>query len=162
MTEKKIKSPQALKIILSRLQKQGRKVVFTNGCFDLLHSGHVCLLEKAKSFGDCLVVAINTDSSVRRLKGKLRPIIPCRERARLVAALAVVDYVVAFSQSTPAQLIIRLKPDILVKGGDYRVSQVVGRESMESWGGKVVVVPLLKGYSTTSLVEKICRQKHIG
>lgn len=153
----KIKSPQILKKILSRLKKQGKKIVFTNGCFDILHLGHITLLEKAKSLGDYLVVALNSDSSVHRLKGKNRPLIPCRERTKVIAALSAVDYVTTFSQPTPARLIKKLKPDILVKGGDYHPSQIVGKEDIENWGGKVVVIPLLKGYSTTELVKKICQ-----
>ena len=142
------------------LQRFGRprthRVVFTNGCFDLLHPGHVTCLEQARSLGDALVVGVNTDASVRRLaKGPGRPITPEADRAFLVAALESVDAVTLFDEDTPLELISRLLPDVLVKGGDYAPHQVVGREVVEGAGGRVVILPLLEGYSTTTLLRRL-------
>ncbi|HEY6091535.1 MAG TPA: D-glycero-beta-D-manno-heptose 1-phosphate adenylyltransferase [Gemmatimonadales bacterium] len=134
---------------------QGR-VVFTNGVFDLLHAGHVALLETARAAGDALVVGLNTDVSVRRLgKGADRPLVPEAERARLLAALAAVDCVVLFDEDTPLALIRRLKPDVLVKGADYAPADIVGATDVESWGGRVIRVPLVSGKSTTGLLDKL-------
>jgi rfaE bifunctional protein nucleotidyltransferase chain/domain len=133
----------------------GRRIVFTNGCFDLLHVGHVRLLSAARALGDLLVVGINADESVRRLKGPGRPILPLEQRAELLAALRAVDLVVAFSEDTPLELIRRLRPDVLVKGGDWSPEQVVGREVVEAAGGQVVIVPLVEGSSTTALVRRL-------
>ena len=132
-----------------------RKVVFTNGCFDLVHPGHILTLEKARSLGDVLVVGLNSDSSIRRLKGPTRPLIDEDERAELMAALAAVDYVVFFSEDTPRELISQLLPNVLVKGGDWGLGEIVGREEVEAAGGKVVSIPVEPGYSTTTIVEKI-------
>ena len=131
------------------------RVVFTNGVFDLLHSGHIDVLAQARSQGDALVVGLNSDSSVRRLKGPDRPIQSEGERAYVLAALQDVDAVVPFSEDTPLELIQRLRPDVLVKGGDYQPNTVVGREQVESWGGRVVIVPLRPGHSTTAIIEKL-------
>ena len=141
---------------VKKLQAQGRKVVFTNGCFDLLHPGHVAYLEQARSLGDALVVGVNTDDSARRLgKGQIRPVTPEADRARVLAALAGVDRVVLFSEDTPLELIAALQPDILVKGGDYHLSEIVGREVVEARGGQVLSLPLVEGYSTTELLRRI-------
>jgi len=130
--------------------------VFTNGVFDLLHAGHVALLEAARAEGDALVVAVNTDESVRRLgKGPGRPLVVEGERARLLAALAAVDCVVLFDEETPLALIRRLRPDVLVKGADYARAAIVGADDVESWGGRVVRVPLVEGKSTTELLRKL-------
>ena len=142
------------------LQRFGRprthRVVFTNGCFDLLHPGHVTCLEQARLLGDALVVGVNTDASVRRLaKGPERPITPEADRAFMVAALESVDAVTLFDEDTPLELISRLLPDVLVKGGDYAPHQVVGREVVEGAGGRVVILPLLEGYSTTTLLRRL-------
>src|SRR3974390_1215444 len=138
------------------LQAQGLKVVFTNGCFDLLHVGHVAYLEEARSLGDALVVAVNTDASVRRLgKGGLRPVNPEADRARVMAALAAVDRVLLFDEDTPLTLLTELQPDVLVKGGDYQMSEVVGREVVLARGGRVLILPFRAGYSTSLLVERI-------
>lgn len=138
------------------LQAQGKKIVFTNGCFDLLHPGHVQYLEKARSLGDALIVAVNTDASVRRLnKSANRPLNPEGDRARVLAALASVDRVVLFSEDTPQEIISELQPDVLVKGGDYRFDEIVGREVVLARGGRVEVVPFVPGYSTTDLVARI-------
>jgi D-beta-D-heptose 7-phosphate kinase/D-beta-D-heptose 1-phosphate adenosyltransferase len=136
-------------------QASGKSVVFTNGCFDLLHPGHIHILHEARALGDRLVVGLNSDASVRRLKGPSRPILGERDRAALLSALADVDAVVLFPEDTPIDLITRLKPDILVKGDDYRIDQVVGRQVVESYGGKVMLVPLLRGYSTTGIANRI-------
>lgn len=136
-------------------QASGKSVVFTNGCFDLLHPGHIHILHEARALGDRLVVGLNSDASVRRLKGASRPILSERDRAALLSALADVDAVVLFSEDTPIDLITRLKPDILVKGDDYRIDQVVGKQVVESYGGKVMLVPLLRGYSTTGIANRI-------
>jgi D-beta-D-heptose 7-phosphate kinase / D-beta-D-heptose 1-phosphate adenosyltransferase len=132
----------------------GERVVFTNGCFDLLHVGHITLLEEARRCGDRLIVAVNSDASVSALKGPNRPIVGERERARVLAALAAVDAVVIFDEPTPLELIVAAKPDVLVKGGDYKAETIVGANEVESWGGDVKIVPLVKDFSTTRLIEK--------
>jgi D-beta-D-heptose 7-phosphate kinase/D-beta-D-heptose 1-phosphate adenosyltransferase len=132
----------------------GERVVFTNGCFDLLHIGHITLLEQARRFGDKLIVAINSDASVRGLKGPSRPIVGETERARVLAALAAVDAVVVFGETTPLELIVAARPDVIVKGGDYAVETVVGAGEVQSWGGQVKIVPLVAGYSTTQLIAR--------
>jgi D-beta-D-heptose 7-phosphate kinase/D-beta-D-heptose 1-phosphate adenosyltransferase len=131
-------------------------VVFTNGCFDLLHPGHIAYLEEACSRGDALIVGLNTDASVVRLnKGPGRPCIPEADRARVLAALACVDRVVLFGEDTPLSLITLLQPDILVKGGDYQLDEIVGREVVEARGGKVLALPFVAGYSTSALIKRI-------
>jgi D-beta-D-heptose 7-phosphate kinase/D-beta-D-heptose 1-phosphate adenosyltransferase len=132
----------------------GQHVVFTNGCFDLLHAGHISLLEKARRMGDRLIVAINTDSSVRRLKGPQRPVVAENERAQVLAALGAVDAVVIFEQDTPLQLILAIRPDVLVKGGDYSEADVIGAREVRAWGGRVELIPIVEGCSTTRLIEK--------
>ena len=140
------------------LQARGLKVVFTNGCFDLLHPGHVDYLEEARSLGDALIVAVNTDASVRRLgKGPGRPLNLEADRARVLAALAVVDRVVLFEEDTPLKILTELTPDVLVKGGDYREAEVVGREVVRARGGRVQILPFRPGYSTTLLLERLRR-----
>ncbi len=131
------------------------RVVFTNGCFDLVHPGHVAYLEAARALGDVLVVGVNTDASVRRLKGEGRPLVGEEDRARVLAGLAAVDAVTLFDEDTPAELIAALRPDVLVKGGDYTLDGIVGREVVEADGGTVRVIPFLPGYSTTALVDRI-------
>jgi rfaE bifunctional protein nucleotidyltransferase chain/domain len=138
------------------LQGQGKKVVFTNGCFELLHPGHVRYLEEARSLGDALIVGVNTDASAARLnKGPGRPFTPEADRSRVLAALACVDRVVLFPEDTPLALITRLAPDILVKGGDYQLEEIVGREVVMARGGLVVALPFIPDYSTTALLERI-------
>jgi D-beta-D-heptose 7-phosphate kinase/D-beta-D-heptose 1-phosphate adenosyltransferase len=131
------------------------RVVFTNGVFDLLHPGHIDVLSAARAAGDALVVGVNSDDSVRRLKGPERPIRTAVERALVLAALECVDAVAVFEQDTPLELIVALRPDVIVKGGDYSPDTVVGRREVESWGGSVVIVPLTPGQSTTSIIEKL-------
>jgi D-beta-D-heptose 7-phosphate kinase/D-beta-D-heptose 1-phosphate adenosyltransferase len=137
------------------LRRQGRTVVFTNGCFDLLHPGHVRYLTQARALGDALVVALNSDRSVRALKGEGRPILNERERAEVIAALHAVDYVVIFEEETPRELIAKLLPDVLVKGGDWPLDEIVGRVEVEAAGGKVISLPYVEGSSTTDIIKKI-------
>jgi D-beta-D-heptose 7-phosphate kinase/D-beta-D-heptose 1-phosphate adenosyltransferase len=151
----KVLGPTDLQEALREERRRGRKVVFTNGCFDLLHTGHLRLLEAAAALGELLVVGLNHDDSVRRLKGPNRPFQPFEERAELLAGLQAVDYVVGFGEDTPAALIDAIVPDILVKGGDWALDEIVGRETVESAGGRVVTVQLVAGQSTTNLVQKI-------
>lgn len=153
----KVISLAALKKILHSLKKQGKKIVFTNGCFDLVHYGHVSYLEKAKSLGDCLVIGLNTDASVRKLKGPGRPLVHEHDRARVLSALEAVDFIVLFGDETPYRLIAEVQPHILVKGADYKVKDIVGSDIVTSAGGSVVRIPLEKGRSTTSLINKIIR-----
>jgi len=136
-------------------KRNGKRVVFTNGCFDLLHPGHIKLLEAARSKGDALIVGINSDDSVRTLKGPCRPVIPEQERAEVLASLECVDAVVVFNELTPQKTIAALLPDILVKGGDWPGNQIVGREEVEAAGGKVVLIDVVEGYSTTEILRKI-------
>ncbi|GAA3937596.1 D-glycero-beta-D-manno-heptose 1-phosphate adenylyltransferase [Hymenobacter algoricola] len=152
----KILSREALLPVVAQWQAQGRKVVFTNGCFDLLHLGHVDYLEKARHLGDALVVGLNTDSSVSRLKPG-RPLQDELSRARILASLLFVDAVVLFDEPTPLELITLVKPDILVKGDDYPISGIVGHELVLENGGQVLTVPLVAGYSTTGIVERVQR-----
>lgn len=144
----------ALAAVLAR-KRPGRTVVFTNGCFDLLHAGHVDLLDRARALGDLLVVGVNDDASVRRLKGPTRPITPLAERMRVLAGLRCVDYVTAFAEDTPLELITALVPDVLVKGGDWPVDRIVGGELVRARGGRVVSLPLLPGLSTTAIIARI-------
>jgi len=152
---RKVKTLEQLKKIVNDKKRQEKSIVFTNGCFDLLHIGHIKLLEQAKPLGDELIVAINSDSSIHDLKGPGRPIIPEAERAHIISSLSSVDYVIIFSESTPINLIQELKPDILVKGADYKPEDIVGKDIVESYGGKVVQIPLVEDKSTSRLIKKI-------
>jgi D-beta-D-heptose 7-phosphate kinase/D-beta-D-heptose 1-phosphate adenosyltransferase len=152
--EDKVLKREELVQRVARWKANGERVVFTNGCFDLLHIGHITVLEQARWFGDRLIVAINSDASVRELKGPKRPIVGERERARVLAALAAVDAVVVFGEATPLELIEATRPDVIVKGGDYGVDTVVGAREVMSWGGQVKIVPIVEGYSTTQLIAK--------
>lgn len=136
-------------------KRNGKRVVFTNGCFDLLHPGHIRSLETARGLGDVLIVGINSDESVRTLKGEGRPVIPEQERAEILASLECVDAVVIFDEFTPQRVVAALVPDVLVKGGDWPGNQIVGREEVEAAGGKVVLVDVVPGYSTTDILKKI-------
>ncbi len=138
-----------------REKRNGRRVVFTNGCFDLLHPGHIRSLELARTLGDALIVGMNSDVSVRQLKGAGRPVISERERAEILAALESVDAVVIFDDLTPREVIARLLPDVLVKGGDWPGDQIVGREEVEAAGGRVVSIPVVPGYSTSAILRRI-------
>jgi rfaE bifunctional protein nucleotidyltransferase chain/domain len=139
----------------ARRKRNGKRVVFTNGCFDLLHPGHIALLEKARALGDALIVGLNSDESVRILKGEGRPVIPERERAEILANFECVDAVTIFDELTPQKTVAALLPDVLVKGGDWPGNQIVGREEVEAAGGKVVLMDVVEGYSTTELLKKI-------
>ena len=155
--EKKIKNLTQLKRIVSSLKAKGRRVVFTNGCFDLLHYGHVKYLQDAKKRGDILVVGVNSDASVRKIKGRKRPVIGQNDRLRIIAALESVDYVILFKEETPLKLIKALKPDILVKGADWNKKHIVGRDIVLSHGGRVCNIKFVKGRSSTSLIKKIAK-----
>jgi len=152
---KKIIGRAALARIARRMEGRGECLVFTNGCFDILHAGHVRLLNRARRLGDALAVAVNSDASVRRLKGRGRPVTPQRERLEILASLEPVDYVVVFAEPTPAALIRAVRPHVLVKGGDWRRSRIVGRETVESAGGRVRVIPLEKSVSSTRIIRRI-------
>ncbi|MCD6249230.1 MAG: D-glycero-beta-D-manno-heptose 1-phosphate adenylyltransferase [candidate division Zixibacteria bacterium] len=141
--------------LAQRLRRGRKKIVFTNGVFDVLHRGHISYLTKARSFGDCLIVGLNSDRSVRRLKGKSRPLQPQRDRAAILLALRVVDYVVVFGEETPDKLIKQIKPDVLVKGADYKISEIVGAEFVKSIGGQVRRVRLSSGRSSSRLIRKL-------
>ncbi len=156
-SDAKIKNRDVLAAIITEERIKGKRVVFTNGCFDLLHVGHVKYLQKARAFGDLLILGLNSDASVRRLKGDKRPLIGEEERAHLLAALDCVDYVVLFDEDTPLQLIESLKPLVLVKGGDYSPDGVVGKDVVESYGGRVELVEFVDGKSTTNIIEKILK-----
>lgn len=153
--QEKIKTLPELLSIRKRLKAEGKRVVFTNGCFDLLHIGHIRYLAEAKSQGDVLVVGVNSDSSVRKLKGDKRPLVKDVERAELLAALAACDYVTIFAELTPESLIRALQPDVHVKGGDYRKEDLPEAEIVESYGGEVVLVNLILDHSTTDLIRVI-------
>jgi rfaE bifunctional protein nucleotidyltransferase chain/domain len=153
----KILTWEALKREVERLQSEGKKVSFTNGCFDILHVGHVQYLREARKAGDLLILGLNSDASVRAIKGEKRPLVPQGERAEVVASLEMIDYVTLFDEPTPLALIEYLRPDLLVKGGDWKEESVVGRDAVRSWGGRVVIVPMTEGVSTTNIVEKILR-----
>jgi len=145
----------ALAEVLADLRRQGKRIVFTNGCFDLLHPGHIYLLSQAKALGEVLVVGVNSDASVKRLKGAQRPILSEAERILLLSALGVVDYVTTFREDTPLELIRLLQPQVLVKGGDWNLEALVGREVVEEEGGKVVLISYQAGFSTTDIIERI-------
>lgn len=155
----KILSQPALKRRLANLRRSGKRVVFTNGCFDLIHPGHIRYLRAARRLGDVLVVALNSDDSVRRLKGPRRPLVPERARCEVVAALEMVDYVTTFSDDTPYALIKDLQPDVLVKGGDWQPDEIVGADVVRARGGLVRSLAYASGYSTTALLKKVQRIK---
>lgn len=155
MKSKKIMHLRHLQSELAMLQKEDKKVVFTNGCFDLVHAGHVRYLTEARSLGDVLVVAVNSDASVRKIKGTKRPIVSQAQRLEVLSGFWFIDYLILFSGNTPKHLITTLTPDILVKGRDWVLDQIVGRAHVEAHGGKVVRIKMLKGASTTSLIDRI-------
>jgi D-beta-D-heptose 7-phosphate kinase/D-beta-D-heptose 1-phosphate adenosyltransferase len=159
MDEKIIKR-EALKEKVQALKRAGKSIVFTNGCFDFLHVGHVRYLKAAKAQGDVLVVGLNSDGSVRKIKGPRRPVVPEDERAEILASLACVDFVTLFDEPDPAMLIRLLMPDVLVKGADWATEAIVGRDIVESAGGRVVRIPLTEGVSTSGMIEKILASFH--
>ena len=154
----KILDRESLIVERRRLREQGQRVVFTNGCFDLIHPGHVRFLQEARSLGDVLIVAINSDRSAHQLKGPGRPILTQQERGEVLAALETVNYVIVFDEPTPRELIAALLPDVLVKGGDWPLDQIVGRGEVEAAGGEVYSLPYAEGYSTTDLIERILQR----
>lgn len=151
MLNNKICSTCEIIKVVEKLKKENKKIVFTNGCFDLLHIGHVSLFQKAKTLGDVLIVAINSDASLAQLKGPKRPLVPQTDRTQILAALSCIDYVVVFNEQTPCELLSVLKPDILVKGGDYKIEDIVGKEFVK----EVYRYPLVEGKSTTKLIKLI-------
>ena len=156
--KEKIKTREELRRIVENLKTKGKRVVFTNGCFDLLHIGHVRYLEEAKSLGDILVVGLNSDRSVRGLKGPNRPILPEEERAEILSGLECVNYINIFDEPTPLELISSLQPQVLVKGGDWTKEAAVGKEVVERSGGEVVILPFVEGSSTSNLIEAILKR----
>ena len=155
LIQKKIKSPEALKKILSGLKKQGRTIAFTNGCFDILHSGHLNYLQEARKLADVLIVAVNSDDSVRRIKGRGRPVIKLKDRMWAIAALESVDYVTYFEQDNPLEIIKLRKPDILFKGKDWNKNKIIGKDFVESYGGRVMTLPYIKGQSSSKIIKRI-------
>ena len=153
--KEKIKDLTVLTKLVSEHKNKGEKVVFTNGCYDLLHIGHIQCFQESKALGDILIVALNSDSSIRALKGPSRPIIPEEERAEIIAAMENVDYITIFDQADPLKVISTVKPDVLVKGGDWSIDTIVGRDVVESYGGTVVALPMIPGVSTSRLIENI-------
>jgi len=158
MTSGKIKSLDEMVKIRRQFRDQDRKLVFTNGCFDLLHVGHVRYLHQARSLGDALAVGVNSDGSIRESKGRGRPIVPEMERAEILSALGCVDYVVIFDDLTPQRVIDALVPDVLVKGADWRIAEIVGRETVENAGGIVRNIPLTEGISTSNIINRIIKE----
>lgn len=154
----KIKSLKSLKKVIARLKSEHKKIVFTNGCFDLLHYGHVKYLEDAKRYGDILVVAVNSDSSVKRIKGNSRPVVNQKDRLSVIAGLESVDYVTLFNEETPIKVIKTLKPDVLIKGSDWQRSGIIGADFVSGYGGKVMTIKLTAGCSTTKLIKKIAQR----
>ena len=152
---RKLKSLEDLKVIAADARSKGRSVVFTNGCFDLLHRGHVHVLREAKACGDLLITGVNSDKSVKKIKGPARPVLPESDRSELLASLEMVDYVVLFDEPDPYQLISAIRPNVLVKGGDWSDAKIVGADLVEEAGGRVVVIPYIKGFSTTEIIERI-------
>ena len=161
MFNSKIKSRKALKSIIYRLQSQGKKIVFTNGCFDILHYGHAKYLEDAKRKGDILIVAVNSNASVHKLKGDSRPIVSQIDRAKVIAALESVDFVTIFGENTPFEIIKLLKPNVLVKGADWNRDSIVGADIVRALGGKVQTIKLAPGRSTTKIIERIKKISHL-
>jgi D-beta-D-heptose 7-phosphate kinase/D-beta-D-heptose 1-phosphate adenosyltransferase len=151
----KLKSLEELKSVALQAKARGQKIVFTNGCFDILHRGHLHLLREAKALGDLLIVAVNSDRSVQQIKGSARPVISEAGRAELIAALEMVDYVTLFDEIDPCRLIEEIRPDVLAKGGDWSRDQVIGGDIVERGGGEVAVIPYMKGFSTTEIIERV-------
>ena len=158
----KILDRKTLQEKLDALRKENKKIAFTNGCFDILHVGHVRYLREAKKTADVLVLALNSDSSVQSIKGEQRPLVPQEERAEILAALEFIDFVIIFPELTPLELINYLKPDIIIKGADWPENKVVGGDNVKKWGGRVILIPIVEGKSTTNIVEKIKKVYCLG
>jgi len=156
--KQKIKERKDLTRIIKNLKAKGKRIIFTNGCFDLLHVGHVRYLEEAKALGDVLVIGVNSDSSVRKIKGPGRPILLVEERVEILSGLGCVDYVTVFDELDPLKLITSLQPNVLAKGGDWTKEQVVGGEVVEKSGGEVIIIPLVQGVSSSNLIETILKR----
>jgi len=152
--EKILPQEDLLKIV-QKLREKGKKIVFTNGCFDLIHVGHVRYLRAARQLGDVLIIGLNSDASIKRIKGAKRPIVPQAERAEILAAMEFVDYITIFDEDTPFTLITQVKPDVLVKGGDWAIEEIVGGDFVIARGGRVVALPFTAGKSTTGIIERI-------
>jgi rfaE bifunctional protein nucleotidyltransferase chain/domain len=159
MLDPKIKTLPQLKKVAKSLKRRNKKIVFTNGCFDILHFGHIEYLKLAKKKGDVLVVGLNSDSSVRKIKGKERPFTKQKQRAHILSALSFVDFVIIFKDTTPLHLIRELKPDILIKGGDWARQDIVGSDIVKKYKGRVITVPYVRGFSTSGLIKKIIREQ---
>lgn len=159
MNNKIILDHKKLRVKIDALRRRGKKIVFTNGCFDLLHLGHIKYLSKAKKLGDYLVVGLNSDASVRAIKGSNRPLNKQASRLEVLASLEMVDFVTLFKENTPQRLIFLLKPDVLVKGADWKTKDIVGGSFIKNYGGRVSRIPYLKNYSTTGLIEKIAKKR---
>jgi len=157
MTKEKIKTLEELKEVVEELKNKNKLIVTTNGVFDILHLGHIKYLQEAKKLGDVLIVAINSDSSVKQIKGPERPINSQQSRAEVLAALSFVDYIVIFSEIDPVNVLSKIKPDIHVKGGDYKINEIIEKDIVEKNNGKIVLIPEIKGYSTTDLINKIIK-----
>jgi rfaE bifunctional protein nucleotidyltransferase chain/domain len=155
--KEKIKTKRQIALLRKRWRRQNKKVVFTNGCFDLVHAGHIRYLEAARKKGDLLIVGLNSDASVRRIRGRGRPLVPEQDRAEVLAGLWAVDYVVIFGEDDPGSLIAELLPDVLVKGSDWKTGQIIGADVVKAHGGKVARVPLYKGRSTSALIRRILK-----
>ena len=151
----KLKSADEVAAIAAEASKNGKTVVFTNGCFDILHRGHVHVLRQAKAAGDILIVGINSDKSVKSIKGDSRPVLPEIDRVELISAMEMVDYVVIFDEPDPYKLIVAIKPGVLAKGGDWTEDKIIGADIVEQGGGRVAVIPYLKGFSTSEIIERI-------
>ncbi len=160
LLQSKIKTLPEITALAGELREAGRKIVFTNGCFDILHYGHALYLQEAAALGDVLIVGVNGDASVRRLKGASRPVVRQEYRSAMVAALQSVDFVVLFEEDTPYELIKAVNPDVLVKGGDWRKEEIVGSDGVEAGGGKVAALDFVDGFSTSSLIDQIIRSCH--
>ncbi len=154
----KFKSLDELATIATQARRDGKSVVFTNGCFDILHRGHVHVLRRAKALGDLLIVALNSDRSVKAIKGPRRPILPEIDRIELIGAMEMVDYVVLFDEPDPYRLIAAIKPNVLAKGGDWSADKVIGADAVEQAGGRVELIPYLKGFSTSAIIERILNE----
>ena len=151
----KLKSLEEIKAVVVDARTNGKKVAFTNGCFDLLHRGHVHVLREARACADLLIVGVNSDQSVKQIKGSARPVLPESDRCELLGAMEMVDYVILFNEPDPYSVISAIRPDVLVKGGDWNTNKIIGADLVEEAGGAVVVVPYVKGFSTTEIIERI-------
>ncbi|PIV21381.1 MAG: D-glycero-beta-D-manno-heptose 1-phosphate adenylyltransferase [Deltaproteobacteria bacterium CG_4_8_14_3_um_filter_45_9] len=156
--KQKIKGRKELLRIIKHLKAKGKRIIFTNGCFDLLHVGHIRYLEEARALGDVLIVGVNSDSSVRKLKGSKRPVLPEEERAEILSGLGCVDYIIIFDEIDPLKLITSLQPNVLAKGGDWTKEQTVGKKVVERSGGEVVIIPFVQGASTSNLIKTILKR----